>query len=103
MTNLHNGIKTFSLVARWIPREKSKKFGWLYYYLAMNYSQHEIPSDVTHPSYERAVNRAFMVYRKNISKLRKRNSHLEKIYWEKVRNIFKTFTCILSKIRSYAK
>ena len=69
--NLEHGIKKISLVARWVPREKSKKFGWLYYYLAMNYSQHEIPSDVTHPSYERAVNRAFMIYRKIISKLNK--------------------------------
>ena len=69
--NLEHGIKKLSLVARWVPREKSKKFGWLYYYLAMNYSQHEIPSDVSHPSYERAVNRAFMIYRKIISKLNK--------------------------------
>jgi hypothetical protein len=69
--NLENGIKRLSLVGRWVPREKSKKFGWLYYYLAINYSQHQIPCDATHPSYERAVNRAFMIYRKNISKLNK--------------------------------
>jgi len=62
---------SLSLVAKWIPREKSKKFGWLYYYLTMNYYQHEIPSDQTHPSYERAVNRAFMNYRKMISALNK--------------------------------
>ena len=69
---LENGGTSFSLVARWIPREKSKKFGWLYYYLAMNYSQHQIPSDTSHPSYERAVNRAFMIYRKVISALNKK-------------------------------
>jgi len=69
---LQNNGSRFSLVARWIPREKSKKFGWLYYYLAMNYSQHQIPHDTTHPSYERAVNRAFMVYRKIISALNKK-------------------------------
>jgi hypothetical protein len=62
---------SISLVAKWIPREKSKKFGWLYYYLTMNYFQHEIPCDQTHPSYERAVNRAFMNYRKMISALNK--------------------------------
>jgi hypothetical protein len=62
---------SISLVAKWIPREKSKKFGWLYYYLTMNYFQHEIPYDQTHPSYERAVNRAFMNYRKIISALNK--------------------------------
>jgi hypothetical protein len=62
---------SLSLVAKWIPREKSKKFGWLYYYLTMSYYQHEIPSDQTHPSYERAVNRAFMNYRKMISALNK--------------------------------
>ena len=62
---------SISLVAKWIPREKSKKFGWLYYYLTMNYFQHEIPSDQSHPSYERAVNRAFMNYRKMISALNK--------------------------------
>jgi len=69
---LQNNGSHFSLVARWIPREKSKKFGWLYYYLAMSYSQHQIPHDTTHPSYERAVNRAFMVYRKIISALNKK-------------------------------
>lgn len=63
---------SFSLVARWIPREKSKKFGWMYYYLAMNYSQHQIPCDSTHPSYERAVTRAFMIYRKLISEINRR-------------------------------
>ena len=63
---------SISLVAKWIPREKSKKFGWLYYYLTMNYFQNEIPSDQTHPSYERAVNRAFMNYRKIISTLNKK-------------------------------
>jgi hypothetical protein len=67
-----NGGTSFSLVARWVPREKSKRFGWLYYYLAMNYSQHQIPSDTSHPSYERAVNRAFMIYRKVISAINKK-------------------------------
>ena len=70
--SLQNNGTSFSLVARWVPREKSKKFGWLYYYLAMNYSQHQIPLDTTHPSYERAVNRAFMIYRKIISAINKK-------------------------------
>jgi hypothetical protein len=70
--NYENGGTSFSLVARWVPREKSKKFGWLYYYLAINYSQHQIPSDTSHPSYERAVNRAFMIYRKVISAINKK-------------------------------
>ena len=70
--SLQNNGTSFSLVARWVPREKSKKFGWLYYYLAMNYSQHQVPSDTTHPSYERAVNRAFMIYRKIISAINKK-------------------------------
>jgi hypothetical protein len=63
---------SFSLVAKWVPREKSKKFGWLYYYLAIDYLNHQIPSDTTHPSYERAVSRAFMVYRKLLSAINKR-------------------------------
>ena len=70
--NFENRGTSFSLVARWVPREKSKKFGWLYYYLATNYSQHQIPSDASHPSYERAVNRAFMIYRKVISAINKK-------------------------------
>jgi hypothetical protein len=70
--SLEKGGTSFSLVARWVPREKSKKFGWLYYYLATNYSQHQIPSDSSHPSYERAVNRAFMIYRKVISSINKK-------------------------------
>ena len=70
--NFEKGGTSFSLVARWIPREKSKKFGWLYYYLAVSYSQHQIPSDASHPSYERAVNRAFMIYRKVVSAINKK-------------------------------
>ena len=63
---------SFSLVARWIPREKSKKFGWMYHYLAMDYSRHQIPGDNTHPSYDRAVTRAFMIYRKLVSEINRR-------------------------------
>lgn len=70
--SLENGGASFSLAARWVPREKSKKFGWLYYYLAINYSHNQIPLDMSHPSYERAVNRAFMIYRKVISAINKR-------------------------------
>ena len=71
-TTLAQSGSSFSLVARWIPREKSKKFGWMYHYLAMDYSQHQIPGDNTHPSYERAVTRAFMIYRKLISEINRR-------------------------------
>jgi hypothetical protein len=70
--NLEKGGTSFSLAARWVPREKSKKFGWLYYYLAINYSHNQIPLDVSHPSYERAVNRAFMIYRRVISAINKK-------------------------------
>ena len=71
-TTLSQSGSSFSLVAKWIPREKSKKFGWMYHYLAMDYSRHQIPGDNTHPSYERAVTRAFMIYRKLISELNRR-------------------------------
>ena len=71
-TTLSESGSSFSLVARWIPREKSKKFGWMYQYLAMDYSRHQIPSDETHPSYERAITRAFMIYRKLISEINRR-------------------------------
>jgi hypothetical protein len=67
-----NTSGSFSLAARWVPREKSKKFGWLYYHLAIDFLKHQIPSDTAHPSYERAVNRAFMVYRKLLSTINKR-------------------------------
>jgi hypothetical protein len=70
--NLEKGGTSFSLAARWVPREKSKKFGWLYFYLAINYSHNQIPLDMSHPSYERAVNRAFMIYRKVISAINKK-------------------------------
>jgi hypothetical protein len=67
-----NMCGSFSLAARWVPREKSKKFGWLYYHLAIDFLKHQIPNDTAHPSYERAVNRAFMVYRKLLSTINKR-------------------------------
>ena len=33
-----------SLVSKWIPREKSKKFGWIFTYLAYDYFKHYIQS-----------------------------------------------------------
>lgn len=36
-TSTSTSTSTISLVAKWIPREKSKKFGWMYPYLVQSY------------------------------------------------------------------
>ncbi len=60
-----NNTKSCSLLAKWIPREKSKKFGWIHKILAMDYFEHYGHSGWT----KRATNKAQTYYRKIVSRL----------------------------------
>ena len=58
-----------SLVAKWIPREKSSKFGWMFTHLATDYFKNYLVTATTPESLKRATSKAKMDYRKLIAKL----------------------------------
>jgi len=60
-----------SLVAKWIPRENSKKFGWLFEPLAKDYFSHYFSKATTVEAKTKALNKAKMNYRKTCSSLNK--------------------------------
>jgi hypothetical protein len=66
-----NNEKNISLAAKWIPREKSKKFGMLYTRLSQNYFLHYFSSVNKLESNIKAHLKAKMNYRKILSTLNK--------------------------------
>lgn len=66
LNNMNNN-HSCSLLAKWIPREKSKKFGWINKLLAMNYFQHFGTSSSGWTN--GATNKAQTYYRKVVSSL----------------------------------
>jgi hypothetical protein len=58
-----------SLVAKWIPREKSKKFGWLFNKLAVSHFSQYLESAVTFDQKLKATLKAKAEYRRLISRL----------------------------------
>lgn len=69
-TNLHGN---FSLVAKWVPREKSS-FGWLYTALATDFFPHFLASAKNSQSVEKAILKCKSQYRTILSKL---NRHID--------------------------
>jgi hypothetical protein len=64
--------KKISLVAKWIPREKSNKFGWLFELLAKDYFRHYTESASSSEKIIKAINKCKMEYRIIISFLNKK-------------------------------
>jgi hypothetical protein len=64
-----NKWKPCSLVAKWVPREKSKKFGWIHQYLAKSYFEQF--GNSTNGWTKRAIDKAQTCYRKLLSSLNK--------------------------------
>ena len=62
------GSKDISLVAKWIPREKTS-FGWLYKYFAINYFPEYIETASDSVQLERAILKCKTAYRKILSTL----------------------------------
>lgn len=60
-----------SLAAKWVPREKSKRFGWLFQELAVEYFSYYLETVHDDQSRKRAINKAKMSYRKIVSALNK--------------------------------
>ena len=73
----HNYHSNITLVSKWIPREKSKKFGWLYQYLAYDYYSHYFQYTKTEESLKKACLKAKTDYRKLISSLNKKLDTLQ--------------------------
>tara|TARA_R110002096_G_scaffold430348_1_gene644061 strand:- start:281 stop:1990 length:1710 start_codon:yes stop_codon:yes gene_type:complete len=68
LDNMNKG-KLCSLVAKWVPREKSKKFGWIHQYLAKSYFEQF--GNSTNGWTKRAIDKAQTCYRKLLSSLNK--------------------------------
>lgn len=66
-------IENISLVAKWIPREKSS-FGWLYSEFASDYYSHYLSTANTDDSFKKATAKCKTDYRKLLSKL---NKHID--------------------------
>lgn len=67
-----------SLVAKWIPREKSSKFGWLFNELAENYYSYYLDSaEDNDESYKKAILKCKTHYRKLIASINKKLDTLQ--------------------------
>jgi len=66
-----NSLKP-SLLARWIPREKSNKFGWITPLLAYKYFSNYIITANTEEKLEKARNKALMHFRQTITDINKK-------------------------------
>lgn len=69
LDNMSNS-KPCSLVAKWVPREKSKKFGWIHQCLAKSYFKNFGKSN-TNGWTKRAIDKAQTYFRKRLSSLNK--------------------------------
>jgi hypothetical protein len=67
--------KTISLAAKWVPRESSKKFGWLYEYLACEFYP-EFMASVKNGDHRKAIKKCKAQYRVLCSTL---NRHLDTV------------------------
>jgi hypothetical protein len=74
---LQNNNTNLSLISKWIPREKSNKFGWLYDLLAIHFFPHYIETAKTEESYRKARLKCNADYRKIISFLNRELDTLE--------------------------
>jgi hypothetical protein len=75
VNKLISNSNDISLVAKWIPREKSS-FGWLYESLATNYFSHFLATANSNDRMERAVLKCKTDYRKLLSSL---NRHIDTV------------------------
>lgn len=66
---LEGDTEKISLAAKWVPRERSNKFGWLYELLSTQYFLEYIKTAKTNESLRRAILKCNMDYRKLVSRL----------------------------------
>ena len=69
----NNDTSKISLLAKWLPREKSSKFGWIAKYIAIEYYKDWIyDKQEDKEKYNKSVRKALTYYRKNIAELNKK-------------------------------
>lgn len=61
-----------TLISKWIPREKSKRFKWLFNLLAVDYYSIYLTTAKDEKSRKRAISKAYRDYRKLLTRLNKR-------------------------------
>lgn len=66
--NVKRGVFPISKVAKWIPRENSRRFGWLFTELVIDFFKTYQPYLLKDPNI-RAINKCKMLYRKYLSQL----------------------------------
>ena len=79
-----------SLASKWIPREKSQKFGWIFDESARYYFSHYFSNVNNLIDVERAINKSKMDYRKIISKL---NKYIDTIEIKQCNNDWESINC----------
>ena len=70
-SNKNKNKQNISLVAKWIPREKSNKFGWMFELLAKDYFPQYMETAISSEKVMKAINKCKMEYRVIISCLNK--------------------------------
>jgi len=73
---LDNSALNISLVGRWCPREKSKKFGWIAKYIAFALNPRWINTANTNSSKQKATKKCLEFYRQRVARL---NASLETV------------------------
>jgi hypothetical protein len=68
----NNNTTNYTLAAKWTPREKSTKFGWIFNELAQSYFSNYTKTATTRQQLERATQKCKMDYRKIIANLNKK-------------------------------
>jgi hypothetical protein len=86
-TNYEKGIDDISLIAKWLPREKSNKFGWLFHVLASNYFSNYLTTSTGEESMKRAILKCKTDYRKILSLL---NAKLDTLQIKQCANTWAT-------------
>ena len=66
---LDSTSETKSLAAKWVPRSKSHRFGWIFNELAVMYFKEYIETAKTNTQIDRAVNKAKMDFRKLLANM----------------------------------
>jgi len=84
-TNYENTSNQISLIAKWLPREKSNKFGWLFDLLATNYFSNYLTTSNSEESMKRAILKCKTDYRKILSML---NAKLDTLQIKQCGNIW---------------
>ena len=82
-----NSEKNISLVGKWVPRESSEKFGWMFEHLATNYFTKFMESAKTPESKIKALKKCKVQYRILCSKL---NKHLDTVQIKQCSKVWST-------------